>query len=209
MEFETGEIIVKFKEGIPQASVKSLLLAEGMSVLNELDKLGIMLLPVPEGQELEKIEKLKRNPLVEYAEPNYIVQVANPIATEPHYSPLPMAVWPDDSYFPSQWNLSKIEAPAAWDITTGGDKVVIAVIGTGVSLDHPELQDKIWTNRGETPDNDIDDDGNGFVDDVHGWDFVNWRGEPQDDAWVGDLCGQHRRSGNQQRHTHRRRLLGG
>jgi len=185
MEFKAGEIIVKFREGVSQTSVRSLLLAEKIDILRETDKLGITLLSVPEGQELKKIEELKRNPRVEYAEPNYIVQVANPIATEPHYSPLPMAVWPDDPYFSSQWNLAKIEAPAAWDITTGGDKVVIAVIGTGVSLDHPELQDKIWTNRGETPDNDIDDDGNGFVDDVHGWDFVNWHGEPQDDYGHG------------------------
>ena len=187
MEFKAGEIIVKFKEGIPQANVQSMLFAEDLSILDEPDKLGIMLLSVPEGQELEKIEKLKRNPMVEYAEPNYTVQVANTIAAEPHYSPVPTAVWPDDPYFSNgyQWNLAKIEAPAAWDITTGGDKVVIAVIGTGVSLDHPELQDKIWTNRGETPDNDIDDDGNGFVDDVYGWDFVNWHGEPQDDHWNG------------------------
>ena len=187
MEFKAGEIIVKFKEGIPQANVQSMLFAEDLSILDEPDKLGIMLLSVPEGQELEKIEKLKRNPMVEYAEPNYTVQVANTIAAEPHYSPVPTAVWPDDPYFSNgyQWNLAKIEAPATWDITTGGDKVVIAVIGTGVSLDHPELQDKIWTNRGETPDNDIDDDGNGFVDDVYGWDFVNWHGEPQDDHWNG------------------------
>ena len=185
MEFKAGEIIVKFKEGTPQANVQSVLLAEDLSVLDELDKLGIMLLSVPKGQELEKIGKLKRSPLVEYAEPNYTVQVANTIAAEPHYSPIPTAVWPDDPYFP--WNLSNIGAPAAWDITTGSDKVVIAVIGTGVALDHLELQDKIWTNQDENemPDNDIDDDGNGFVDDVHGWDFVNWHGEPQDDHWHG------------------------
>ncbi len=192
MEFKAGEIIVKFKEGTPQANVQSALLAEDLSILDELDKLGIMLLSVPKGRELEKIEALKRNPLVEYAEPNYTVQVANTIAAEPHYSPLPMAVWPDDPYFP--WNLSNIGAPAAWDITTGSDNVVIAVIGTGVKLDHPELKDKIWTNSGETgmgangndkATNGIDDDKNGFVDDVHGWDFVNWHGEPQDDHWHG------------------------
>lgn len=183
MEFKVGEIIVKFKEGIPQANVQSVLLAEDLSILDELGKLGIMLLSVPEGQELEKIEKLKRNPLVEYAEPNYTVQVANIIAAEPHYSPLATSVIPDDPYL--QWNLAKIEVFAAWDITTGSEKVVIAVISTGVDLDHPELKDKIWTNKDEIPGNEIDDDGNGFVDDVHGWDFVNWDGEPEDDLWLG------------------------
>ncbi len=187
MEFKAGEIIVKFKEGTPQANVQSVLLAEDLSVLDEPDKLGIMLLSVPEGQELETIEKLRRNPLVEYAEPNYTVQAANTIAAEPHYSPVPTAVWPDDPYL--QWNLAKIESFAAWDITTGSDGIIIAVISTGVDLDHPELKDKIWTNKGEIPGNEIDDDGNGFVDDVHGWDFVNWPsespGEPQDDHWYG------------------------
>ncbi len=203
IEFKAGEIIVKFKEGIPQANVQSVLFAEDLSVLDEPNKLGIMLLSVPEGQELEKIEKLKRNPLVEYAEPNYTVQAANTIAVEPHYSPLATSVIPDDPYL--QWNLPKIEAFAAWDITTGSEKVVIAFVDSGVDLCrdepypcHDELKDKIWTNPGETgvdtngndkATNGIDDDKNGFVDDVHGWDFVNWPseppGEPQDDYGHG------------------------
>ena len=192
MEFKAGEIIVKFKESIPQANVQSVLLAEDVSVLDELDKLGIMLLSVPKGQELEKIEALKRNPLVEYAEPNYVVQIADTSAAEPHYSihmadVIPDDPWPNDLYFinGAQWNLAKIEAPAAWGITTGSGKVVIAFVDSGAALDHPELKDKLWTNQGETPGNKIDDDGNNFVDDVHGWDFVNWDGEPQDDYGHG------------------------
>ena len=186
MEFKAGEIIVKFKEGIPQASVKSLLLAEDMSVLDELGQLGIMLLSVPKGRELETIEELKRNPLVEYAEPNYIIQIANAIAAEPHYSlRAPPDFPPNDTYLPNQWSLPMIEAFGAWDITTGSEKVIIAFVGTGVDLDHQELKDKIWTNQGEIPGNRIDDDGNDFVDDVYGWDFVNWHGEPQDDHWNG------------------------
>ena len=185
MEFKAGEIIVKFKEGIPQARVQSLLLAEDVSILDEMDNLGLMLLSVPKGRELEKAEELNRNPLVEYAEPNYVVQIADPIAVEPHYGLRALDVEPNDPYYPSQWNLPKIEAPAAWDITTGSDKVVIALIDTGVDLYHPELKDKIWTNPGETPGNDFDDDGNGYIDDVHGWDFVNWDDEPRDDNGLG------------------------
>ena len=191
MEFKAGEIIVKFKEDIPKASIQSLLLAEKVEVLNELGKLGIMLLSVPEGRELEKIEKLKRNPRVEYAEPNLIIRMGDTIPVEPHYSFLPMTVSPpdgfppDDPYLPLQWNLPKIDAFGAWEITTGSEKVVIAFVDSGVDLEHPELQDKIWTNQGETAGNEIDDDGNGYVDDVHGWDFVNWHGEPQDDYGHG------------------------
>ena len=188
MEFEAGEIIVKFREGIPQASVQSLFLAEEVSILDEMENLGLMLLSVPRGQELEKVEELKRNPLVEYAEPNYVVQVVNTIVAEPHYSLSAPDVEPNDPRYPGdsgQWNLRKIEAPAAWDITTGSDRVIIAFVDSGVDLEHPELKDKIWTNPDEIPGNGIDDDGNGYVDDVHGWDFVNWDNEPQDDYWHG------------------------
>jgi hypothetical protein len=185
MEFEAGEIIVKFKDGISQAGVQSLLLAEGVSILDKMDNLGLILLSVPKGQELEKIEELKRNPLVEYAEPNSVVQVADTIPTEFHYSHRALDGIPNDPRYAGQWNLPQIEAPAAWDVTTGSSEVVIAFVDSGVDLDHPELRNKIWTNSKEIPGNEIDDDGNGYVDDVHGWDFVNRHGEPQDDYWHG------------------------
>ncbi len=195
MEFKAGEIIVKFRQGVSQASVQSVLLAEELEILDQMDKLGFMLLSVPKGQELEKIEKLKRNHQVEYAEPNHITQIANAIAVEPHYSlRAPPDFPPNDPYLPNQWSLPMIEAFAAWDVTTGSDRVVIAFVGSGVDLDHPEFKDKIWTNPGETgtdangndkATNGDDDDGNGKIDDVHGWDWANWDAIPQDDLWLG------------------------
>ncbi len=103
---------------------------------------------------------------------------------------------PDDSSFDRLWGLhntgqtggvvdADIDAPEAWDFTTGSSDIVIAVIDTGVDYTHPDLAANIWTNPGEIPGNGIDDDGNGFIDDVHGYDFVNDDGDPMDDHWHG------------------------
>ncbi|MBL7200065.1 MAG: S8 family serine peptidase [Anaerolineae bacterium] len=86
--------------------------------------------------------------------------------------PVRVALVPDDTYWPSQWALAKINAPDAWDLTTGRVEVVIAVLDTGMELSHPDLSGQVWVNPGETPGNGIDDDANGKVDDLHGWQFL-------------------------------------
>jgi subtilisin family serine protease len=94
---------------------------------------------------------------------------------------------PDDPLFSEEWQLENtgqvvpgsgagtpdadVDAVLAWDLTVGSSDVIVAVIDTGVDMDHPDLIANIWTNPGEIPGNGIDDDGNGFVDDVNGWDF--------------------------------------
>ena len=88
---------------------------------------------------------------------------------------LPQAVFaltPNDPDFSRQWYLNKMQVPAAWDKTQGGD-IVVAVLDTGVDIHQPELAANIWTNPNEIPGNAADDDRDGYVDDVHGWNFVD------------------------------------
>jgi hypothetical protein len=79
----------------------------------------------------------------------------------------------NDPFVSDQWYLSKMQAPLAWKVTTGSVNVIVAVIDTGVDITHEDLKDNIWTNTGEIPLNGIDDDRNGFIDDVHGWNFID------------------------------------
>lgn len=85
---------------------------------------------------------------------------------------------PNDPEYGQQYHLELIRAPEAWDVTTGSRNVTIAVVDTGVDLDHPDLVGRIFRNTGEIPGNGIDDDGNGFIDDVNGWDFQNGTNDP-------------------------------
>ncbi len=72
---------------------------------------------------------------------------------------------------PVNWGISAIGAPEAWGITHGKKDIVVAVIDSGIDTTIPELKRSLWTNEDEIPNNGIDDDGNGYVDDIHGWDF--------------------------------------
>jgi subtilisin family serine protease len=86
--------------------------------------------------------------------------------------------------FADLWGVRQVAAPAAWD-TTRGTGVVVAVVDTGVDYGHPDLAANVWTNAGEVPGNGLDDDGNGYVDDVHGWNFVSGDADPMDDHFHG------------------------
>ncbi|MFC1616815.1 S8 family serine peptidase [Candidatus Margulisiibacteriota bacterium] len=79
----------------------------------------------------------------------------------------------NDYYYPNQWNIPLVNVDAAWDIEQGKSSIIVAVIDTGVDWLHEDLKNKIWANSGEIADNGIDDDNNGFIDDIRGWDFVS------------------------------------
>lgn len=87
----------------------------------------------------------------------------------------------NDPYI-QQWGYTATGVPQAWDYTTGSRKVVVAVIDNGIVADHPDLQANMWRNEAEVPGNGQDDDRNGYVDDVNGWDFVNNDNDPTPDA---------------------------
>jgi subtilisin family serine protease len=94
-------------------------------------------------------------------------------------------ITPDDPYYqPQQENLRLIGLPSAWEFNRG-DANPIAIVDTGIDLTHSDLHAKIWANEDELPENGFDDDGNGFVDDVVGWNFVSNNALPQDDNGHG------------------------
>ncbi|MBU1705457.1 S8 family serine peptidase [Patescibacteria group bacterium] len=93
-----------------------------------------------------------------------------------------LAFTPDDPLLNKQGYLSQINAYSAWDIIQGSPEVVVAVLDSGLDLDHPDLAGNLWTNPGEVPGDGIDNDGNGYIDDDHGWDFVNDDSQPIPDV---------------------------
>ncbi len=102
------------------------------------------------------------------------------------------AIYPDDPLFSEQWYLDSesyvdIDAPEGWIYEHGDASPIIAIIDTGVDYRHPDLINSIWINDGEVPDNGVDDDKNGYVDDIIGWDFVHGvRGDRYEDCFIED-----------------------
>lgn len=110
------------------------------------------------------LDKLRQSPQVVATQLNYQLQMRDSI--------------PNDPLFTDQWGLDRIQAPDVWAFSAGGtsfnnDEIVIAVIDSGFDVEHEELQENIWQNSLETPFNNTDDDNNGYIDDVNGWNFIN------------------------------------
>lgn len=110
------------------------------------------------------------------------------VAASPNYQ-FELLVMPNDPFLSSQWavqasNDADIDLPEAWDIEQGDPAVVIAIVDTGLDWGHPDLAPNVWHNPGEIPGNGADDDGNGFVDDIYGWDCGDNDNDPQPDPYL-------------------------
>lgn len=131
---------------------------------------------------LDAINTLKQNPNVEYAEPNYIAHTRrsltsqessmDSVSEETELPPIAEEIYPNDVEYERQWALRDISAPKAWNVTTGSDDIVIGVVDGGINVNERDIIDNLWTNPGEIPNDGIDNDNNGYVDDVHGWNFA-------------------------------------
>jgi subtilisin family serine protease len=136
------------------------------------DDSSLLRLPLPPGLSAEEFaRRAAEDDAVEFAEPIHLYRPSKS---------------PDDPRFKDLWGLSRVDAPAAWDKTTGDRKVVVAVVDDGVALNHADIAPNLWVNPDEIEDNGQDDDGDGYVDDVHGYDFVDDDGDPSP-ATSGDV----------------------
>lgn len=175
-DYHSNQVIIKFKNELSKAQSsrfrQDLKAQLGVKEEHRLDFIDAEVWDLPSGNVEGIIAKYQDDSLIEYIEPNYFIY---PIG-------LPM-----DPSYGSQWDMDLIQMPDVWDIHTG-DTMIIAIIDDGVDYLHADLADNIWTNAGEIPGNNIDDDMNGYIDDIHGYDFVELDGDPFPNSSHGTIC---------------------
>ncbi|MBV6340561.1 S8 family serine peptidase [Candidatus Magnetobacterium casense] len=168
--YKEGQLLVKFKDDITSTrslTVHRALNAKVVKTYSLVKNLELVTLPASLSVK-EAVKQYMQHADVQYAEPNYYAQGLD--------------VMPNDPYFAVQWALyntgqkngtpgADIKAYKAWDVTKGDKNVIVAVLDTGVDYNHPDLGGNIWNNTRETFDG-LDNDSNGYVDDIRGWDFV-------------------------------------
>ena len=163
-----NEVLVRFRDGLASQAKTNIHVRMGAKRVKEFKIVrGLELVKIPATMTVEEATRLYRNNQdVLYAEPNYIAH-AQTLPNDPSYNSL--------------WGLQKINAPGAWDLSTGGSNVVVGTIDTGIDYNHPDLAANTWRNSLDCNKNGIDDDGNGYIDDCHGIDTVNHDSDPMDD----------------------------
>ena len=135
---------------------------------------------LPQGADVLAAVEALRDSGAAFAEPDYLARAIPVIRGEEagergeraEEAGERAAAAPNDPLYAGQWGLTKIKAASAWNVVTGTPGVVIAIIDSGIDRTHPDLASRLWVNPGEIAGNGVDDDNNGYVDDVHGWNFV-------------------------------------
>ncbi len=182
--FSADRIIVKMKSGVSRSRARQVLSrVAGKSALKSFSYIDLSILDVGQDERSvgEIVAELNAMDSVDYAEPDFVLHLYNT---------------PGDPSFGLLWGLENtgqsggisgadIGAPRAWGITTGSSEMVVGVTDTGVDYTHEDLAANIWTNPGEIPGNGIDDDNNGYVDDIHGINAITGSGDPMDDEGHG------------------------
>ncbi|MFN7525805.1 MAG: S8 family serine peptidase, partial [Aphanizomenon sp.] len=176
--YASNKLIVKFNDTINIAQANEIKNTLGVVKTDTIKLTGAQIWTLSGKTSVETaLATYKNSPTFEYIEPDYIVTTA--------------ATFPNDPGFPQLWGLhntgqgggtpdADIDAPEAWDIQTGNPNLVIGVIDTGVDYNHPDLVGNIWTNSGEIANDGIDNDNNGYIDDIRGWDFAYNDNNPMD-----------------------------
>jgi subtilisin family serine protease len=171
--FVPGELLVRFA-GSTTASTRADVLADlDATVVERLPLSGLVRVRLAAGTAVDSAAAaFERRAGVRYAQPNHRYR---------------LTLTPNDPSFGSLWGLTKIEAPAAWDTRTDSSAVTVAVVDTGIDYNHADLQGNVWDN--DDPVGGGDNDGNGYVDDLRGWDFANGDNNPMDDHGHGTHVG--------------------
>ncbi|HET6351531.1 MAG TPA: S8 family serine peptidase, partial [Coriobacteriia bacterium] len=186
-DYVPGEVIVRFAKNATPTGRSAAHSRSGGASARRLGASvsGLMKVKLRSGVSVgEAVASYEKQAGVIYAQPNYVKHIESV---------------PTDPRFVEQWGMNNtgqtlgtpdadVDAPEAWDTTTGSKEVTVAVIDTGIDYNHPDLVANVWTNPGEIAGNGVDDDGNGYIDDVHGWDAVNGDGDPFDDHGHGTHC---------------------
>jgi subtilisin family serine protease len=205
-DYVEGEVLVQFRAAETWASVQLTATLHGLELARRFEWLSahqgqvMCLLRSPTQTTAASIAELSQDPTVALVEPNYLRRPAS-LRT------------PNDPRFGQLWGLQNtgqevngftgtahadIGFLSAWGLAgPSTNEVVVAVIDTGLDLTHPDIVSNLWTNPGEIPNNGLDDDGNGYVDDVHGYDFANGTGAVTDSGFHGThVAGTIAASGN-------------
>ncbi len=168
-----GRVIVQLAPGTTLDDLQRRLDANKCTLIEVINNTSLVVVGLPDGMSVVEGRDLwTREAVAALAAPDYLKY--------------PTAV-PNDPLYDQQWQWDRIAAPAGWDIETGAGTTVVAVCDTGYDPDHPDLVDKYWVNQAELAGTaDTDDDGNGFVDDIYGWDFVDDDNDPDAGPQQGD-----------------------